>query len=613
MIKTTTYMGGSDVERDVLSAFSAVDRSNTAAMEPDEVATAFRRLVSRLAAITSLHGEAVPSAFLSALAAAEPEQSFAIVNQFLETGRFDAAATDDGARELQQEIVHFSRIVDVDFAKGVSPRRLAHSDELSDSVKVLIELVTVARSRMLARGANLPTPPKGRPDAHVVDIDDLATVSREGSASDHVLVITGPRRRQRRMLAFRFNQLLAYLTPAEAMWVMASSYCEDEPAPEAKAWLVTSGPEGPFALSWQPGTDAADDIERCRSGLPTVLDVAAPIVIDEDGLQVELEPNACAPELIDVKVVLEGDVMSRTQVPAVAVAAAAITEEEFVRAAEDAVAAAELQDIASIEFGHIHLDRDLDVDQEVGIAIGARVSAVLAERQASAPQNALMIDDDHVIVKLRPSAYRSFVTERLSEEQDFVLIPESSPVIRAVVVALFRRLHSSAFYERSFERGDNLYVTLSNGVVVELFEDFRGQPVTGCVFFEAALLLYRSDPQRVTHAFLAMAGAEEDPQTTILDILDADEDHDSKHARITELSASFGELVDPHRGHDGFAKEIEALIDEMGTGTVHLNVLEDYYGVQQDKVRQLLRDLGLPLQLVTLAFNARTGAVRVIR
>lgn len=41
----------------------------------------------------------------------------------------------------------------------------------------------------------------------------------------------------------------------------------------------------------------------------------------------------------------------------------------------------------------------------------------------------------------------------------------------------------------------------------------------------------------------------------------------------------------------------------------HLNVLEDYYEVQQGKVRALLQLLDLPFRLVTIHFNARTGRV----
>ena len=38
-------------------------------------------------------------------------------------------------------------------------------------------------------------------------------------------------------------------------------------------------------------------------------------------------------------------------------------------------------------------------------------------------------------------------------------------------------------------------------------------------------------------------------------------------------------------------------------------MLEDYYEVQQHRVRELLCLLGLPLRLVTIHFNAVTGRV----
>lgn len=43
--------------------------------------------------------------------------------------------------------------------------------------------------------------------------------------------------------------------------------------------------------------------------------------------------------------------------------------------------------------------------------------------------------------------------------------------------------------------------------------------------------------------------------------------------------------------------------------TAHLNVLEDYYELQQHKVREFLDLLELPLRLITVHFNATSGRV----
>lgn len=43
--------------------------------------------------------------------------------------------------------------------------------------------------------------------------------------------------------------------------------------------------------------------------------------------------------------------------------------------------------------------------------------------------------------------------------------------------------------------------------------------------------------------------------------------------------------------------------------TAHLNILEDYYEVQQHKVRGFVDVLGLPLRLVTVHFNTTSGRV----
>lgn len=158
-------------------------------------------------------------------------------------------------------------------------------------------------------------------------------------------------------------------------------------------------------------------------------------------------------------------------------------------------------EILSIECGHIHLDRDIDMDQEFGMAIGSAVFQYLTQRQFP-PYLAPMIDDDHVLIQLKPEQYFEFFLQKIGgEDISFELIPESSPIIRAITTALYARLQSSENFKFVEQQGGNLYLHVDSHITCELFEDFHGRCDNGCVFFEVALLLFRSAPQFFSEYF----------------------------------------------------------------------------------------------------------------
>jgi hypothetical protein len=261
-----------------------------------------------------------------------------------------------------------------------------------------------------------------------------------------------------------------------------------------------------------------------------------------------------------------------------------------------------------MEAGHIHLDRDPDIDQDTGTAIGAGLLPLLAARQATPPLLTPMMDDDHVLVRLAPAAYRAFL-DRSFGAAPMHLICESSPIIRAIVVALFQRMTSSALARSCQRRGGNLFLPLSDGSTCELFEDIDGSPVTGCVFFETALLTYRCDPGRFDQYFTGRYHLDDSVHDHALAILSASRPHDDKAAELARYYAAFSDVTDPHRADPDVAALVDDVLERAAPVTAHLNVLEDYYEVQQRRVRELLRLLGLPLRLVTIHFNAVTGRV----
>ncbi len=162
MILTSTYRDQTTLSRDLLGAYSALDHVTTATLTPQALTGAFERLLQRLVVLAALHGDGVPADFLRALATTSEDVDVVdLTAAFLEHGTSTMSET---SSEIQQEIVHFSRIVDIgqlglgDALVEHALRRLRGSQRLPDSLKVLSELIVVVRSRLAQRGRALAAP-----------------------------------------------------------------------------------------------------------------------------------------------------------------------------------------------------------------------------------------------------------------------------------------------------------------------------------------------------------------------------------------------------------------------------------------------------------------------
>ncbi|MGI0134904.1 MAG: hypothetical protein ACREBW_08115, partial [Candidatus Micrarchaeaceae archaeon] len=261
----------------------------------------------------------------------------------------------------------------------------------------------------------------------------------------------------------------------------------------------------------------------------------------------------------------------------------------------------------SLECGHIHLDRRLDRDQEFGVAIGRVVFEYLVKRQTPPPRLTPLIDDDHVLIDLRPSEYFCFLGQELGMLQ-YSVIPESSPIVRAIACCLYQVLRCER-RERIMHRGHNVYCDLGESLACELIEDANGAITIGCVLFEVALLIYRSAIDAFNTAFGRRYPLAEHIHTTAFNILDGPGHHDERMAKMRDLYSQFADIADPSGCGSTFMTEIDCI--RHGPPIDHLNVLEDYYESQQVKVRRLSRLIGLPLRLVTISFNAQSGRIMV--
>ncbi|RBQ20986.1 hypothetical protein DP939_07985 [Spongiactinospora rosea] len=614
MILTTTYRDRTVASRDLLAAYSPLDHATTATLPAEALDSALERLVRRLVALIALHGPQVPACFLDALTAAAtgaaPVDVVDLTAAFLERGTAEVTGLPS---ELQQELVHFSRIVDLGQlglhtgAAEHALRRLRGSDRLPDALKVLSELIIVARSRLIQRGRALPLPwlrSEGAVESEVAD--DLTTASPTVSP-DYWVVVRCERRRLRRQFRFELSALLEYLTPAEAALALWA-HCHEQRLGVAVELAVAQvdATTGTTVVAWrhQPsGTPGRDAFGRVSDTLPAITHLPPDTATTICDHQVRSTGPTSAVVTEAARVAAE--------LSAPAAVAPADPADLATRACER-LAAYTGPEVVSMEAGHIHLDRDLDADQDAGVAIGAALLGMLAARQRRPVALTPMMDDDHVLVRLTPESYRRFL-RRTFGPVPMHLICESSPIIRAIVVALFQRLRNSRPAGHLQRRGGNLYLPLEDGTHCELFEDIDGAATTGCVFFEAALLIYRSAPKRFdayfTDRYQLDAGVHEHAAALLSrhDRANAAGGHDTTIAALQDYYRRFADVTNPHRPD----RHITALVNDVLAGAdpvyAHLNVLEDYYEVQQHRVRALLNLLDLPLRLVTVHFNATTG------
>ncbi|MGD0601991.1 MAG: hypothetical protein ABSA53_00140 [Streptosporangiaceae bacterium] len=610
MIKSDTYLADDTAKRNLLAAFTSADLSISKHMSTDDIDAQFIDLINRAVMLVSYHGHQAVQRFAADLASGAPQDCVAMLSSYLEVGGWQQPLPAQqrswvSNREMQQEILHFSRIVEVPREAigtdglGLTNKRLRNSRDIPVSLKILTELITVVRSRHQGRGMQLASPHFERRDPSYTRLSDECSVISDRGSSGYLLLVRSPMKRPRRELAYLFSNLLSYLTPDEALrvlWLHLSENRTSLPVDLALAEALPTGgvritevrydvPHDPGDYAWlAPGAL----VEGRAEALPRL--GASLGVRVEDGRDHSLQIRVCG-AVASHDVTLESRHRSD--------AAPGFDPAEFL----DRIAP--LGEVRSIEFGHIHLDRDLDIDQEVGTVLGAQVWKSLCHRQSEAPHLTPMIDDDHVLIRLRPQMYEEFLRSKLPDAT-YYLIPESSPVIRAIVVALFQRARDTSFGDHLVEGGSNLYVEIDETTTCELFEDFHGRCDTGCVFFEMGLLLFRSDPDRFLGEFADLYPDYKGIHKIITDIHNRESAHDEMVDAVAELNQNFQEVINPHLPESPFRAVVDEVINES-KGYVHINVLEDYYEAQQRKVWALIKMLGLPVRLVSLHFNARSG------
>jgi hypothetical protein len=616
MILSSTYKERIDFTHDILAAYSALDHRTTAELGRLEVQSSFRRLLYRLSALVMLHGvEASKSMLIQLASGSGGDDPVWVISNFLERGRADSPVELTG--ELQQELVHFSRIVDVgalglghaDSARAIS--RLHNSVRLPESMKVLSELMIVARSRLIQRGSSIEAPSRNPSKYDERDLGRMATIIAAPDDCGHAAVIECSRRRLRRELGYYFHNLLSYLTASEASAVLWAYIHEEAPLEYVSFTVVSEAVEACNALTWEySGFDKDQDpMQDCFDSLPL-----RRTLLGEMSL-----PIGRATIVNDIHSEESGEFTIKLQSEAL-LCSLTITPEPEKRPAELQAMAERCvplwddykgPEVVSIECGHIHLDREIDVDQEAGVTIGREIYQHIRRGQERVPSLTPMMDDDHVMVKLSPREYAEFL-RRFLPGRHFYLIPESSPIIRSIAAVLYARIKLLGLDESLALRGGNQFILLENGNYCEIIEDISGTCTTGCVFFETALLAYRCAPGEFDAYFRERFSLDGDVHAVAAELLTMDISHDEKVRILGEFYDRFSEVTEIHRPDAGVSELVYSILGSAGEQWGHLNVLEDYYEVQQEKVRALISLLKLPFTLISLHFNVATGRLELV-
>ncbi|MEK0161891.1 MULTISPECIES: hypothetical protein [Pseudoalteromonas] len=595
MIFTNSYSNSYDKNRRILEKFCAIDSSVSKDITDELISSSANELIIKLVNLVSVHGIDKARNFIKKLELASDEDACDIISTFLENG----TEFDSGSNELQQEILHFSRIVDIEGVTNLlgkeTPtcnKRLARSKYIDSNLKVLIELLTVVSERIVSSGNDFIDFPLQHLSTIKSVNDSTETYSYPEFRTPYVLAVSYSSSRRRRELGFLYRNILNFIGPRLALQVLTLSHLIDVGhLDNFYAEVITHRDEEWITIKVEPSS--GEDVYRItESMLPAVVCINESKffsnyqILDNGELKVSLpfgEVDIAPPHFGE----LEDRVLEDTAITAIEVG---IKEE-----------------VVSMESGHLHLDRLPSRDQKIGIRLGKVVADCIKKMHGKVVALTPMYDDDHVLVKTTPEQYNNLFKDELGIEE-VTLIPESSPIVKSIAIALYQKIVSDKFNQNVYQGGGNLYLRIDDKFTVEIFEDFQNEHTTGCVFFETSLLIYRSCPELFNELFLSKYPEHPSIHSSADAIWsESNLSHDERAIKLKGFYGNFEDVCNPHKPDSEFVNSLIQIIEKIDCH--HLNVLEDYYEVQQEKVRRLLEVLNVNIRLSSLHFNRFTGRV----
>ncbi|WP_405657886.1 hypothetical protein [Streptomyces sp. NBC_00079] len=642
----------------LLEHFTPVDAGVHRDLAAETTRRHVRDLMKRLstAAEITRPGE---GAMLIARACAESppdERLLRDVDAVLEFGRpYGLLAPEEKAKalraEIRQEVLHFDRIMDLDHLdQGARPlkhrRDFVHDDGVLGGAERILVLV---HERLVLRGAR---PARWQDVSSVAQqligkagdgarlertrYPVLGAVAAGRGAADLLGAFERYAIRHPLPVALGLADYLLHNSQTEPQGLVAASLHTDAAATRTvemwaagrASWLVLARDgfrQRVVDRGFLDGTPTGSDTTRYGHAMRTlgdeqwlVLALDGGEIAQADHLEDELNQPGRSGR-IDLAVAL-GRLLGQTPytlvkpgpVPAMAAPTVADSEEDLKAVCRDLLAGSRGVDL-SLECGHVHADREVGAAQIRGLELGARLVDILRQEADRLGVSATvdvtpMVDDDHVLNRFRFADYQDLFRSRGLAVDDLIL--ESSPLPRAVAHDVLRRAVSRDGQGYRLRRiGSNLYLE-SGDLRVEMVEDLEGEMRNGCVMFEIGLIAYRAARRRIMAAFTELTGHDAEVlHEDMAHAYDGQSDPAQRAAVRTEFEYLYADSWDeviatPERTPflDAF-EETLAEREQAGRRTVVLNVIEDYYRPQQEKVSKVARILGIQLPMHALFFS----------
>lgn len=551
-------------------------------------------LLFRIAALTALHGPAAPGELLKALTSAgetSAAQTAELVLAFLETGR-----------GIGRRGVLPGSPLPAGGGAVAGPASLRAWCELFAGVRRAL------RPQDPAPGAERDA---AAPSSLVERAADEATVLVSPPDLSYALVLVCVRRDLSRTIAAALHALLPRLSPAEAAWALWAWIHQEQPA-EALEFLLITHDGGRQRLRWSyrrrpEGYRDPDAVQWCLESLPVV----DPIVDDEelllayDGNPVVIRATTGDTNEITLERMTGGS--------AHALVCAAVPEpsprrhrlvERTTALLDEYLGGRPRGGLRSVALGQLHLGRSLGIAEEDGVAVCGAVLSRLATDHEPVTVMVGELHDDHALVRLTPRDHRAFLLRRLPG-RPVVVIPRSSPLLRAIAVALYHRMLGLGLGHRVQRRGSRLFADLGDGGYRQLLAAEGG----GGLLLELAALTYRSAPE-LFDAWSADRFALPGPvHGVITELLDERLGYPATERGLADLDRRFAAVTDLRHPDPAVGRLVDDALSAVPSGTAHVNVLGDFYAAQQRLVRVLAAELQLPFRLLSVHFSTTTGKV----
>lgn len=111
------------IQRDLLATFTSVEHCISHELTEQDIDRLYRIFLMRLSTLCFYHGDQCPETWLQALQHTTSLNAITLTNHFLEIGHANPTHDEQmmiAKKELQQELLHTSRIADTEFSRAPS-------------------------------------------------------------------------------------------------------------------------------------------------------------------------------------------------------------------------------------------------------------------------------------------------------------------------------------------------------------------------------------------------------------------------------------------------------------------------------------------------------------